>query len=169
VMVGYLCHPLFGWRVEPAGVFKSLRPWLSNFSLFDKSAFRWLVWASATSVGLYWLVTLGTYSPCFTQVLGEVHDLAGFDFEIRETDCWHNPAVSVFVAKAGHSTKTRLFQYVRDTNPVPAITLIGENTVLISLSSMEVEHCRRDRWGPLRIKYDIGFVEYPDYFRPAEC
>jgi hypothetical protein len=142
---------------------------LSNFSLFDISAFRWLVGVSAAVVGLYWLVTLGTYSPCFTQVLGEVHDLAGFDFEIRETDCWHNPAVSVFVAKAGHTTKTRLFQYVRGTDPVPVITLVGKNTVRISLSNMEVEHCRRERWGPLRIEYDIGVVEYPGYSQPAEC
>src|SRR6266478_5448582 len=35
-------------------------------SLFDTSAFCWLVGVSATFVGLYWLVTLGTYSPCFT-------------------------------------------------------------------------------------------------------
>jgi hypothetical protein len=160
---------LFGCRVESAGASRLLRLWLSNFSLFNTSAFRWLVGVSATLVALYWLVTLGTYSPCFTQVLAEVHDLAGFDFETRETDCWHNPAVSVFVAKAGHSTRTRLFQYVRDADSVPVITLVGKNTVQISLSSMEVEHCRRDRWGPLRIKYDIGFVEYPGYFQPAEC
>ena len=102
-VAGWLCHPLFGWQVASTGACRSLRLWLSNFSLFDISAFRWLVGVSAAVVGLYWLVTLGTYSPCFTQVLGEVHDLAGFDFEIRETDCWHNPAVSVFVAKAGHT------------------------------------------------------------------
>jgi hypothetical protein len=142
---------------------------LSRLSSVAAKAFHWLIGAATVFIALYWLVEIGTYSPCFTQVLGEVHDLAGFDFEIRETDCWHNPAVSVFVAKAGHSTKTRLFQYVRDANPVPVITLVGKNTVQISLSSMEVEHCRRDRWGPLRIKYDIGFVEYPGYFQPAEC
>jgi hypothetical protein len=151
---------------------------LWSTSLFDSRVFRWLVGAATTFVGLYWLVTLGTYSPCFKQVLGEVHDLAGFDFQISETDCWHNPAVSVFVAKAGHSTKTRLFQYVRSAafhylrsaDQVPVITLIGKNTVQISLSGMQVEHCRRDRWGPLRIKYDIGVVDYPDSgTRPPEC
>jgi hypothetical protein len=142
---------------------------LSRLSSVVAKAFHWLIGAATAFIALYWLVKIGTYSPCFTQVLGEVHDLAGFDFEIRETDCWHNPAVSVFVAKAGHSTKTRLFQYVRGANPVPVITLVGKNTVQISLSSMEVEHCRRDRWGPLRIKYGIGFVEYPGYFQPAEC
>jgi hypothetical protein len=106
---------------------------------------------------------------CRTEVQGRLASLSGFDFEISETSCFFDPAVSVFVAKAGHSTKTRLFQYVRGANPVPVITLVGKNTVQISLSSMEVEHCRRDRWGPLRIKYDIGFVEYPGYFQPAEC
>jgi hypothetical protein len=67
-------------------------------------------------------------------------------------------------------SETRLFQHARGANPVPVISLVGKNTVQISLKSVGVEHCRRDRWGPLRIKYDIGPAEYPGVeARPHEC
>jgi hypothetical protein len=132
-----------------------------RFSSFTAKAFRWLIGAATVFIALYWGVKVGTYSGCFTDVLGKASGISGFDFEISETECWHDPAVSVFVSKAGHSTKTRLFQYTRGANPVPVITLLGKDTVQISLSSVGAIACRRDRWGPLTIKYDIGAVEYP--------
>jgi hypothetical protein len=143
---------------------------LPSFSSFIPKAFSWLIGAATVFIALYWLVEIGTYSACFTEVLGKASGISGFDFEISETECWHDPAVSVFVSKAGHSTKTRLFQYTRGANPVPIITSIDEHTVQISLSSVGAIACRRDRWGPLTIKYDIGAVEYPSvHAQPPEC
>ena len=127
-------------------------------ALFESRAFQWLVGIATTSIGLYWLIALGTYSGCFTDVLGKVSGLSGFDFEISETDCWHNPAVSVFVSKAGHSTKSRLIEYYRGKNPPPAITLVGKNTVQISLQKPDDIFCWRETWGPLKIRYEVVSV-----------
>jgi hypothetical protein len=110
-------------------------------------------------VGLYWLFKLGTYSPCYVGTFGEVSSLSGFDFEITEIDCWHTPTVSVFVAKAGHSTKSRLVGYYRGGNPPPTITLVGKNTVHISLQPADGIYCWRETWGPLRIKYEVASVD----------
>jgi hypothetical protein len=107
---------------------------------------------------------------CLTDVLAKIPGVSGFDFEVSETDCWHSPAVSVFVSMPGGSKRTRLFQYTRGANPVPIITSVDEHTVQISLSNVGSIDCRKDNWGALTIKYDIGAIKYPSvHAQPPEC
>jgi hypothetical protein len=113
------------------------------------------------------------YYDCrFTEVLAEARGVSGFDFEVSETDCWHSPAVSVYVLKPGRSKKTRLFQYtrLRNTDPPAVITSTGEHSVLISLSSASTLDCRRDTWKALTVRYDIGPVKHAGLqAQPPEC
>jgi len=124
---------------------------LSRFSSFVARAFLWLI-GGAFVLGFLYLPLallrgLVIATACFTEVLAEARGVSGFDFEVNETDCWHSPAVSVYVLKPGRSKKTRLFQYHRGTNPVPIITSIDERTVQISLANASSISCRSDKWG----------------------
>jgi hypothetical protein len=144
---------------------------MSRFSSFIAKAFRWLIGAAFVlgllllplHVARWFVISTG----CFTEVLAEVPNISGFDFEVSETDCWHSPAISVYVSKPGRTKKTRLLQYDRgryttNANPVPIITSIGEHAVQISLSSVGPIDCCRDRWKTLTVRYDIGVVVDPD-------
>lgn len=151
-----------------------LRSQLSRVSAFAETARRWLI--GITMVLAVPFVLLESCRQfvisrvCFTEVLGEVSGISGFDFEVSETDCWHSPAVSVFVSMPGGSKRTRLFQYTRGANPVPIITSVDEHTVQISLSNVGSIDCRKDKWGALTIKYDIGAIKYPSvHAQPPEC
>jgi len=107
---------------------------------------------------------------CRTEVQRRLAGLSGFDFQISETSCFFDPAVSVFVSKAGEKKKTLLFKYTPIyVGPYPTVTSIDEHAVQISVSRVSSIFCRRDKWDALTVKYDIGFVEYPGYFQPAEC
>ena len=110
-------------------------------------------------------------STCFTEVKGRLSGLSGFDFEISETSCFFDPAVSVFVSKADKRKKTLLFKYVPVyVGPYPTITWVDEHTVQISVSSVSSIFCRKDKWGTLTVKYDIGPVEYPSvHAQDPEC
>jgi hypothetical protein len=74
---------------------------LSGFSSFVARAFLWLI-GGAFVLGLLYLPLallrgLVITTACFTEVLAEVRGVSGFDFEVSETDCWHSPAVSVYL------------------------------------------------------------------------
>lgn len=108
---------------------------------------------------------------CITEERGKTSGLSGFDFEISETSCFHDLAVSIFVSKSGEKKKTLLFKYTPFyVGPYPTITSIGEHTVQISVSRVSSLFCRRDKWDDLTVKYDIGAVEYPSVqAQPPEC
>lgn len=137
-------------------------------------ALRWIAGAAAVLAALFVLLETARQfvisRVCLTDVLAKFPGVSGFDFEVSETDCWHSPAVSVFVSMPGGSKRTRLLQYTRGADPVPIITSIGDHTAKISLSSVGSIDCRKDKWGALTIKYDIGAVEYPGvHAQPPEC
>jgi hypothetical protein len=108
---------------------------------------------------------------CVTEDQGRTSGLSGFDFEISETSCFFDPAVSVFASKAGEQKKTLLFKYFPlYIGPYPTITSIGEHAVQISVSRVSSIFCRRDGWDALTVKYDIGIVDYPGQSgEPDEC
>lgn len=94
-------------------------------------------------------------SACVTDVF-EKPEVAGFTFEISETDCWHSPYVSVFVI-SWFGGKTRLFRYTRYESrdgpgpyPLPVITEIGEHTHPDLIGA-----CRRNRLPP----GEVGRIE----------
>ena len=155
---------------------ESLRAPLSRFSSFVARAFLWFI-GGALVLGLLYLPLaflrgLVITTACFTEVLAEARGVSGFDFEVSETDCWHSPAVSVYVLKPGRSKKTRLFQYtrLRNTDPPAVVTSAGEHAILISLSRASTLDCRRDTWKALTVRYDIGPVKYDgDHDQPPEC
>jgi len=100
---------------------------------------------------------------CHTEVHGRLSGLSGLDFEISETSCFHDPAVSVFASKADKKKRTLLFKYFPVyVGPYPTITSIDEHTVQISVSRVSSIFCRRDRWDALTIRYDIGGIAYPN-------
>jgi hypothetical protein len=108
---------------------------------------------------------------CVTEDRGRAIGLSGFDFEISETSCFFDPAVSVFASKAGEQKKTLLFKYFPlYIGPYPTITSSGEHAVQISVSRVSSLFCRRDKWADLTVKYDIGAVENPSVqAQPPEC
>jgi hypothetical protein len=151
-----------------------LRSLLSRFPPVVEKTLHWLVGVAAVLGFLFVLLETARQvvisRACLTDMVAKIPGVSGFDFEVSETDCWHSPAVSVFVSMPGGSKKTRLFQYHRGTNPVPIITSIDEHTVQISLSNAGSISCRREKWGALTIKYDIGAVKYPSvHAHPPEC
>jgi hypothetical protein len=146
---------------------------MSKASSFFKAAMPLIYAIVAVPVFLWFLVDgFGLFgeSACFTEVQGRLSGPSGFDFEISETSCFFDPAVSVFVS-ADKRKKTLLLKYVPVyVGPYPTITSVGEHTVQISVSSVSSIFCRKDKWGTLTVKYDIGPVEYPSvHAQDPEC
>jgi hypothetical protein len=116
----------------------------------------------AASAFDYWRM-----SGCITEVRA-TSVVSGLNFEVSETDCWHNPETSVFVSKSGENRKTLLFAYA--SRLVPTITPVDERTVRIGLGDIDHVFCRTVRWDDLTIEYDIGAVRsskgHPD---PRQC
>ena len=147
---------------------------MSRLSSLVKRARPWLIGAAIVLGTLFALLETARQvlirTGCFTEVLGSSSGISGFDFEVSETDCWHSPAVSVFVLLPGGSKRTRIFQYVRDTESGPTIVPIDEHTVRVSLPRAIEIDCQTQKWGRLTIKYDIGPVRYPSLNpRVPEC
>jgi hypothetical protein len=114
-------------------------------------------------LSLWFLVDgFGVSGPlCRTEVQARLAGLSGFDFEISETSCFFDPAVSVFVSKTGARKETLLFKYFPlDIGPYPTITSIGEHAVQISVLRVSSIFCRKEKWETLTVKYDIGVVDY---------
>jgi len=147
---------------------------LSDFSSSFANILRDLIGVAVLYGIVYMLLTAAlefwVSGVCLTEELANFPNVSGFDFEVSETDCWHSPDITVFVSNAGQRKKTPLFTYAADAHPVPAITSIDEHTVQMSIRKVRVIYCRRNKWEDLTIKYDIGFIEYPDNRGPPdEC
>jgi hypothetical protein len=155
---------------------------ISKLSAFLKHAAPWIVIGTVVTSPVLLFVVLFILDgsgligdpPCLTEVRGRIPGLSGFDFEISETGCStiaKDTAVSVLVSKTGERKKTFLFKYVPIyVGPYPTIIPIDEHTMQISLSNASSISCRRDKWGALTVKYDIGAVQHPSLnARPPEC
>ncbi|MBI2739481.1 MAG: hypothetical protein HYX38_23420 [Rhodospirillales bacterium] len=106
-------------------------------------------------------------SGCITEVRA-TSVVSGLNFEVSETDCWHNPETSVFVSKSGQNQKTLLFAYA--SRSVPTITPVDERTVRIGLGDIDHIFCRSVSWEGLAIEYGIGAVRSPgSHLEPRQC
>ncbi len=92
--------------------------------------------------------------------------LAGFDFEISNTDCdeiakeeW----VRVFASKAGQAHKTLLFEYdPGGGDRFPVRTPADRHSVQISVPWISGVRFRRDSLKGLSVVYKIDRIDYPD-------
>ncbi len=134
------------------------------------------VWVSVLTVPLvvislviYLVLTgigLDPLTACITKVHMRLSDLAGFDFEISDTDCdeiakeeW----ISVFASKAGQADKTLVFEYdPGGGDPFPVITLVDRHSVRISVPWISSIRFRRDSLKGLSVVYKINKVDYPE-------
>jgi hypothetical protein len=102
---------------------------------------------------------------CFTELRKEIIDLAGFDFEIKDTYCStiaHTATMSVYGAKKGERRQTLLFKY----DPIysvdlPTINISERDRLVISVPQVSSLFERRYRWQGMQIEYRIGQVTHP--------
>jgi hypothetical protein len=136
---------------------------------FARTPIWWIVGPVAALAAVYiFLASVGlapTPHTCVTENLETVHNVAGFDFEISETDCstlGEDSSISVFAFKPGQTGKTLLFKYgPAGVNPMPVITSVDPHTVQISVPRISDLILRRDSWEGLSINYNIGIIDYP--------
>jgi len=137
------------------------------------ASWSWL-WPGLLFVGVALLGWLGPifvlplFSPdsCMTEIKRQLHDVAGLDFEISETQCdllAKDAGTSILVSKTGEHGKTLLFKFGPvDDDLLPAIQIDQQHaTILISISDISFVYSQKDRWRDMAIKYDIGHVEFP--------
>ncbi len=153
-------------------VFRALRGLLSSVPKPIRSDLRWFAEVAAICGVLYFAVGAAfdywKAGVCLTEVLASVSGVAGFDFEVSTTNCWHSPETGVFVSKLGQSSKTLLFLY--SSLEVPDITSVDEHTIRITVGTIDSIFCRKDTWEGLTIKYDIGGIRYSGTrAEPREC
>ena len=118
---------------------------------------------------LYLLLAMAGLAPtpytCVTEVQRQIISPLGFDFEMSETDCdliVHTSAITVYASRTGQATKTPLFKYDPfDPHPLPEVTVINKNTILISIPHVVSIFLRRDHWGDVSVTYNIGTIDYP--------
>lgn len=136
-----------------------------------RSDLRWFAEVAAICSVLYFAVGAAfdywKAGICLTEVHANFSGIAGFDFEVSTTDCWHSPETGVFVSKPGRSKKTLLFLY--SSLEVPAITSVDERTIRITLGAVDSIFCRKDAWEDLTIKYDIGSIRYGTRTELQDC
>jgi hypothetical protein len=132
---------------------------------------NWL-WASVMPLAMVGVVVLFgvvigvipvPINDCVTTGKAELHNRAGLDFTVNETDCDADSAMSVFVAKTGGNEKTLLFKY----DPVlwvppPEIKVDRQaRTILISVAMIEGTYSRLETWNGMSVKYDIWKPDDP--------
>jgi hypothetical protein len=140
-----------------------LRMLLPDLSSFVARVLRRLAWLAAILCAS-WLLLTGAFEwyrsgVCYREVLANVSNVSGFNFQIFAEDCWHSLETGVFVSKSGRSGKTLLFLY--DTLEVPTITSLDDHTIQVGLGDIGSIYCRNDKWEDFTIKYDIRSVRYP--------
>jgi hypothetical protein len=137
---------------------------MPKLSSFTARAIPWLIVGGFASSVVYLL--LATTEPlwgsftCLTIVKKKIRDISGYDFEISRTiNC--DVAINVLVSKVGQQKKILIFKFIPpDRETIPVITAIDHDTVRISMPRVPYVFCRKDKWDPLTIKYDIGIVDY---------
>jgi hypothetical protein len=119
---------------------------------------------------VYWLATTIGLAPtsyyCDTEVRERISGVAGFDFEIIETDCdtlAKTATISVFASKPGRTRNVLLFKFFPAyVDLMPSITPVDQHTVQISIAEISSLFLRRDKLKELIVNYKIGVIDYPD-------
>jgi hypothetical protein len=105
------------------------------------------------------------HTKCWTRVHERISSLSSFDFEISETICHTlvvDDAISIFASGPGRREKVLLFKYDPGGDvPLPRITSVDPQTVLISVPWISSIQVRRRTWDGMTIEYDIGKIDYP--------
>jgi len=120
-------------------------------------------------VALYLLLAAVGLAPmsqtCITETREKIRGIAGFDFEISETNCstlGEDASISVFASKAGQPNGVLLFKYgPAGIAPMPVITAIDQQTVQIMVPRVSDLIFRRENWEGLSVNYNIGVIDYP--------
>lgn len=116
-----------------------------------------------------------TYSSCITESEAKFSNVAGWDFEVEDTNCdtlAKDEAVRVFAirSEANRSPWGRIFarrRLVFQYDPgnqdalVPAISATGQNSILISIPRVSSIYQERRRVGGTNVAYDIKRIDYP--------
>jgi hypothetical protein len=116
-----------------------------------------------------------TYSSCITTSKAKVSNVAGWDFEVEDTNCdtlAKDEAVRVFAIRsdANRSSWTRflarrrlVFQYDpwNQDELVPNIAATGNNDILISIPRVSYIYKQNRLIGHTAVAYDIKKVDYP--------
>ncbi len=153
-------------------VFHFLRALLSSIPKAIRDDLRWFTQVGAICAALYFaggaVFDYWKAGVCLTEVHANISGVLGYDFEISETDCWHNPEMSIFVSKSGQDKRALLFAYA--PRVIPTITPVDERTIRIGLGSIEYVFCHKLKWEDLTVEYDIGGILYPgNRAEPREC
>lgn len=116
-----------------------------------------------------------TYSNCITESEAKISNVAGWDFEVEDTNCdtlAKDEAVRVFAIRSGadqsswgriFARRRLVFQYDPGNQDalVPAINAIGKNGILISIPRVSYIYEKNARVGDTAVAYDIKRVDYP--------
>jgi hypothetical protein len=92
-----------------------------------------------------------------TDKSAKAEDVGGFDFEFEEANCSILDKFEVrmiFVSHQGQHQRYRLAVYIADD--MPTATLVGPQTVRLSLGSVASFYVRDDHWRDLQVTYDYG-------------
>lgn len=102
---------------------------------------------------------------CITEVVGRAVDISGHDFEVSDTNCdllAKTETITLFVSRAGESSKVAILGYVPGKGMLPLIESIDRNTVRISLSSITALNFYKESWDGLSIVYHIDGIRHLD-------
>ncbi|MFZ5784271.1 MAG: hypothetical protein ACOY4R_29090 [Pseudomonadota bacterium] len=134
---------------------------LNKLTFSIRRAVPWLVAATIAGV-IYVLLWWLFYHPfeCVTTELGKFTNILGHDIEVSETDCWHDPLVSIRVTRPGDQRRIVVFRYAGGGTVMPTITTIDEHTIRISIPRVSFIDCRRDTFETLQIEFNIGSVTH---------
>jgi hypothetical protein len=152
-------------------ILRGLQALLSGVAKPVRSDVRFLAQVVAIYGVLYFAVSAAfeywRAAGCITEVRAR-SIVSGADFEVSETDCWHNPETNVFISKSGQNSKTLLFAY--SPGVVPTITAIGDRTIRVGVGDIDQIFCRKGKWESLTIEYDVGGIRYPgNHHQSREC
>ena len=129
------------------------------------------VYMILSKLGIIW-----TPFSCLTDELGQISTSAGY-FEASQTNCSaiaKEPSeISLVASKTKREKKALIFKYKRanDDSPSaePAIEIVNNDTIRITVTFVETIICRRERWENVAIQYRIGREFEPAESPPRNC
>ena len=141
---------------------------MKNLAMFRQKIGFWLVaFLPLIVIGVLFGARqwIGQAIFCITDFDKKILNIAGYDFEVKETDCaviGSAPDTVVYATKKGEWKKVLLMEYdSTNDGEIPQITQKNQNEIEISLGPIGSLYYTQESLGDLKVTYHFDHIAFP--------